>query len=79
MAAHPSGSPEARRAKLFQLADEVGFDRPERIALAEVMLRRDFVSWSQLDASQVDRLLDAFEGHEKIERIIADRVRNRTG
>ncbi|WP_373070177.1 hypothetical protein [Gemmatimonas sp.] len=57
-----TGTPAARRRKIFLLADALGLTRDERIELAEVILRRDLVSWKQLDDAQVDRMLDVLEG-----------------
>lgn len=56
------GSFEARRLKLFALAEHLGLLRDDRIELAKAILHRDIITWRQLDALQVDRLLDALEG-----------------
>jgi len=52
---------EAKRRKLFDYAAKFGLRRDERIELAEMILRRDIMSWSDLDERQIDQLLDAFE------------------
>ena len=57
------GSAEARRRKLFALADQIGFTREERIEFAKVLLWRDITSWGNLNEQQVDRMLDALEGY----------------
>ncbi len=61
----------ARLKKLFQLCDEVGLERRDRIELAQVILRRDVTSFKQLTEEQVCRLLDAVEGYEKILWLLA--------
>lgn len=63
------GSPQARRRKLFSLADHIGLSRDQRIEFARAMLWRDIKSWQSLDDAQVDRLLDALEGWVLIEHI----------
>jgi hypothetical protein len=68
------GTLAARRRKLFALADEVGLDRDERIELSRAILWRDITSWSNLDDAQVSRLLDAFEGYEKISWLLRNRA-----
>jgi hypothetical protein len=68
-----TGTPAARRKKLFAQADLVGLDRDERIELARVILHRDITSWSNLAPEQVDRMLDVFEGYEKISWLLANR------
>lgn len=57
------GSPQARRRKLFSLADELGLNRDDRIELSRCLLWRDITSWSSLTPEQIDRLLDALEGY----------------
>lgn len=69
-----SGPQSPQRRKLHTWADEAGFSRDERIALAQYLLRRDITSWSQLDEAQVARMLDAFEGHHLIGELVAQRV-----
>ena len=66
-----SDEQSARLKKLFQLCDEVGLERRDRIELASVILRRDIQSYKQLDDAQVCRLLDAVEGYEKILWLLA--------
>lgn len=43
-------------------ADRAGLSREERIELAEMMLKRDIVSWSSLTRDEQRRMLDACEG-----------------
>jgi hypothetical protein len=52
----------ARRRKLYVYADQIGLTPAERVDVAELILRRDFASWNDLDDGQVDRMLDALEG-----------------
>ena len=68
-----SGNAEARRKKLFVLANEIGLTRFERIEVSRVILWRDITSWSNLDEGEVNRLLDAFEGYEKIKWLLENR------
>jgi hypothetical protein len=68
-----SGNADARRRKLFHLADLVGLSREERIELAQIMLRRDITSWKQLDDDQIVRMLDALEGYEKVKFLLESR------
>lgn len=63
----------ARRRKLMVLAKEAGLTRDDRIELGRAILWRDITSWSQLDDAQVLRLLDALEGHSKIEWLLRNR------
>lgn len=37
--------------------------REDRISLAQMILRRDITSWSELDEGQMTRMLDALEGY----------------
>jgi len=69
-----SGMSGVRRRKLFALADEIGLDRDERLELAKAMLWRDIESWKHLSDTQVDRLLDALEGYEKVCWLLRNRV-----
>lgn len=43
------------------------------MALAEYVLRRELTSFSQIDESQVLRLLDCIEGYELISELFAQR------
>lgn len=63
----------ARRKKMFVLAREIGLTRDERLALAEILLRRDIQSWKDLDDDQVVRCLDALEGFQLIEALLSQR------
>lgn len=56
------GSLEARRRKLWVLADELELTRDERMEITRALLWRDITSWKQLSEDQVNRLLDALEG-----------------
>jgi hypothetical protein len=51
-----------QRKKLYLLADELGLNRIERLAIAEYVLHRDVTTFDSLDEDQVLRMLDAFEG-----------------
>lgn len=69
--AYVSEEQSARLKKLFQLCDEIGLERRDRLELAQVILRREITSFKQLDDVQVCRLLDAAEGYEKILWLLA--------
>ena len=66
-----SQSPEAR--KLYKVAKEIGLRRDERIDFAQILLRRDITSWTQLSDIQERRLLDALEGYELISELLSQR------
>lgn len=69
------GSPQsAARRKLHQRCGELGLTRDERLHYAEYMLRRDVSSFSDLDESQVLRLLDGIDGFELIVELLRQRV-----
>lgn len=72
MEGHDNGI-ENKRRKLFAYADTFGMSRQERIDLSEILLRRDITSWQDLTDSQVDRLLDAFEGAALIIHLLETR------
>ncbi len=67
------GSQTARQRKLFLLAKEIGLRREERIDLAQIVLRRDIVSWKELDDAQVCRMLDALEGYQYVVELFRQR------
>lgn len=69
------GSPEARRLKLFSLADHLGMSRDERLEIAKLVLHRDVTTWKNLEIGQVNRLLDALEGAVAMDEIRRQRVR----
>lgn len=66
--------PRAQRPQykklMLLLKREIGLTDTERMELACIILRRDITSYAQLDDAQVDRLLDAAEGYEKIKTLI---------
>lgn len=72
------GTLEARRRKLFVLADHLELSKDERIELSQVILRRDIVSWKGLDEEMINRMLDALEGAEKYREIVRQRFMRRT-
>jgi hypothetical protein len=69
-----SGTSAARRRKMFSLADEIGLDDDEQIELCRAILWRDITSRSQLTDAQVSRMLDAYEGWEKIDWLLRNRA-----
>lgn len=64
----------SRRRKAFMLAKDIGLSDEERHELATIILRRDITSWGQLNEAQLERLLDALEGYEKISHLLSLRV-----
>ena len=60
---------------MMALARHIGLSRDERMELARVLLWRDVTSWKTLDEGQVNRMLDALEGWEKVDWLL----RHRTG
>lgn len=60
--------------KLMKLASALEMTRDERLEFAEYLLRRDVTSWKSLTDAQVERLLDAFEGHHLLNELLAQRV-----
>jgi hypothetical protein len=59
----------AQRRLLFQLCDEAGLGRPQRLELAEVLLNQDVASYRDLEAHHVERLLDALRGWSYIQHL----------
>lgn len=49
--------------KAMKYAHDYGLSRDDRLGLAEVLLRRDVTSWTELSEDQLVRLLDALEGY----------------
>lgn len=66
---------EKQRKRLFACAGELGFDRQERIDLAQVILGRELTSWSHVTDEEADRLVDCFDGYDKITYILTSRFR----
>lgn len=69
-----TSGPKFKKAML--LAKGLGLDRAARLELAEYLLRRDVRSWTALEECQLDRILDAFDGHHFINQLI---LMSRTG
>lgn len=65
-----SGGQSPQLRKLFTVAKELGLTQEERLELASYLLRRDVVSWGELDETQVLRLLDAFEGFRLVSALM---------
>lgn len=57
-----SGMNPAKLRLAFQLADECGLSRSDRIDLAEILLAQDVPSWKALEEPAMNRLLDAMRG-----------------
>jgi hypothetical protein len=59
--------------KLMLGASENEMTRDERIEFAEMILRRDVESWKSLTEPEIERLLDAFEGHHLLTHLRTSR------
>lgn len=53
---------ERMRRKMYAVARELTLSRDERIELSRLVLRREIMSWKELDPQQINRMLDALEG-----------------
>lgn len=58
-----------KRRKAMHYAATYGLDRQERIELAEMILRRDIGSWTELSEPDLVRLLDALEGYALVSHL----------
>jgi hypothetical protein len=63
----------AQQQRLFASARNLGMTDAERIDFAEVILRRDVTTWKDLTFVEAGRLIDAFEGYEKITWLLLSR------
>jgi hypothetical protein len=64
----------ARLAKAFVLAREVGLTRDDRIELARVVTGRDEIgSWSHLSESEVEKVLDSLAGFVFVSWLLCER------
>lgn len=52
-----------KRRKAMHYCQLYELGREDRIALAQMILRRDITSWTELDEAQMTRMLDALEGY----------------
>ena len=68
------GTQSAKRKKLYGYATTYHLEREERLTFSEMILRRDVPSWLTLSDYEVDRLLDAFEGHALLAHHLAEAV-----
>lgn len=59
---------------MFVLADHLKLSKDELHDLATVILRRDITSMKGLEPTQVNRMLDALEGAEKVIEIKRQRL-----
>lgn len=59
--------------KAHHYCDLYGMTRDERISLAQMVLRRDITSWTQLDEEQMGRMLDCLEGYGLITHLVSER------
>ena len=71
--AAPEPMSRAQRQRLFASARNLGMTDAERVDFAEVILRRDVTTWKDLTFAEAGRLIDAFEGYEKITWLLLSR------
>lgn len=64
---------ERMRRKMYAVARELTLSRDERIELSRLVLRREIMSWKELDPQQINRMLDALEGATAIIEIARQR------
>jgi len=64
---------ENQRRRLFAEATKLDFSRQDRLDLASVILGYDVRSWSRLTDLEADRLIDCFNGFDKIVFILSSR------
>jgi hypothetical protein len=69
----PEAMSRAQQRRLFASARNLGMTDQERLDFAEVILRKDIESWKDFTASEAGRLIDAFEGYEKITWMLLSR------
>lgn len=58
------------RRKAMHYADLYGLERSERLEIAEMILRRDVTSFTQLDEAELQRVLDALEGFGLVAHVL---------
>lgn len=70
-------SPMSKRQqrRLFAHASTLGLTDDERREVAEMILRRDVETWKELTFGEANRLIDAFEGFEKISWLLVNKSR----
>lgn len=71
--ATPEPMSRAQQQRLFASARNLGMTDAERIDFAEVILRRDVTTWKDLTFAEAGRIIDAFEGYEKITWLLLSR------
>lgn len=64
---------DRQRRALLALATELRLTRDDRLSLAEMLLKRDIDSWSDLTGDDVHRLFDAMNGYVLIRHLRMDR------
>lgn len=64
----------AKRKQAFAMAAQLNYTREERLELAEMLLKRDCVSWESLSEPEISRLVDAMEGFALIHYQITQRT-----
>ena len=70
---HNSPMTSRQQRRLFAHASNLGLMDDERREVAEMILRRDVESWKELTFSEANRLIDAFEGFEKISWLLVNK------
>lgn len=73
----PQDAPMTSRQKrrLFAQSSSLGFTPQDRRDLAEMILKKDIESWKTLTFGDANRLIDAFEGFEKISWILTNQIK----
>ncbi len=76
---NPPDSPITSRQKrrLFAQASNLGFSSQDRKDLAEMILKKDIASWKDLTFGDANRLIDSFEGFEKISWLLTNQTKSR--
>lgn len=62
-----------KRIQAYALATECGLTRQDRIDLAEMLLKRDCVSWKSLSENEIGRLVDAMQGFAYVHFLLTQR------
>lgn len=69
----PQPMSRQQQRRLFASARSLGLTDAERLDLSEVILRRDVPTWKDLTEHDAGRLIDAFDGYEKITWLLLSR------
>jgi len=64
---------DIQRRRLFAEATKLDFTRQDRLDLASVILGYEVTTWSRLTDMEADRLIDCFDGFDKIVFILSSK------